>query len=449
MQQYVDLLNQVLATEDQRVVEGKVQYAVFGTQMRFDISGFRFPLVTLRNTHPKQAIQELLWMLKGESTVDTLLSQGIDRWNPQIVPGTKVYRELNLIERLRTDEGIPYQESHNPERFFSTEEKPEHEYVEIYNLWRPIGLTERLHAELDELGVPRQALVGGDLANAPGVHWRKRPDVQVEEPLRCAQAYRYLQASGSLMQVTERFEALFGPGSLDLWVLMAGNTRRLDTYEEEDRFIIDQLASLGYPTTEMTTTKATDQLRLAVEQLKTNSLHRRPSVFVRDGDGIDSLFEFYTRSLSHVELVNVVLRSTLVRKADLELFNSYDPVEREQYLALEPTVLEQWVTENGLPTKGLSCHLYQNKVDLYNEFPTSIAMQVLLTKMVANCVGMEPLELIWTGADCYLTQDKLHVVQQEIAKGPLAEPKIMINSEIRDLDAFSLTDFTLVDYQHH
>lgn len=448
MRPYIDLLRQCLDIANLKTLHGKKAHCVFGAQMSLDISGYRLPAVTIRDTDPLKAIHELLWAIRGEDSIDSLLSENITRWADRILVGTGIERELNLIERLHTQEGIPYQESHNPERFYSTEEKPDHVYVEAYNLWRPIGLVKRLHNELSALGVPRKALVGGDLLDAPGVHWRKRPVVQTEQSLLCTKAYRYLRASGELPEVTKSFEETFGPGSLDLWVLVNGVEDRLDPNKPEDLFIQKELDRLNYPLTELVTVEAFDQLGRAIALLQASPDHRQPSVYIQTQDDIEALFQFYSRELTQLELVDLIHRSTLIRKADLELFNSHDPVAKEKYLELSTVTLFDWVSENKLPTRGLLCHLYQSTVDLYTDLPMSLTIYSLLTKMVAQVTGMTALQLVWTGVDCYLYQEHLDVVTQDICNDPLPEPKILINPDINDIDSFTIRDFTVVDYQH-
>lgn len=451
MQPYVDLLRQVLDTAKIKQVEGKNIHSVFGIQMSFDVSGYKFPLVTIRNTDPQKAIHELLWAIRGETTIDALAQQGISRWDEHVTPGTAIYKELTLIERLLTTEGKPFQESHNPERFFSKVKLPDHEYVEIYEQWRPIGIVDRLHKELDYLGVPRRLLFGGDLESTPGLHWRKRPVgcETTEEPITRHQAYRYLQASGHLGEFTERFEAKFGAGSLDLWLLTSEDNQRLAPELEEDRCIEEELYSLGYNITEQIPDLVEDQLLGAITQLKSNPNARQASVISWLGDEIDSLFVFHSRQLTHQEQVGVLMRSNLIRKADFELFNSMDPIDREKYLELDEVFLQKWSEDNHLPTRGLLCHLYQGTVDLYIDLPMTLAIYSLLTKMVAHQTGMEPLQLIWTGADCFLAGKYIDQVAKEICKDPLSEPSVLINTDVPDIDGYSLRDFTVVDYQHN
>lgn len=81
MKQYLELVQRILS-EGTRCEDrtGVGTYAVFGHQLRFDLSK-GFPLVTTKKLHLRSIIVELLWFLRGDTNVKYLHEKKVSIWD--------------------------------------------------------------------------------------------------------------------------------------------------------------------------------------------------------------------------------------------------------------------------------------------------------------------------------------------------------------------------------
>jgi len=81
MRQYLNLMQHVLehgTKKEDRTGTGTL--SVFGYQMRFNLS-VGFPLLTTKKLHIKSIIYELLWFLRGDTSIKYLQEHGVNIWN--------------------------------------------------------------------------------------------------------------------------------------------------------------------------------------------------------------------------------------------------------------------------------------------------------------------------------------------------------------------------------
>ena len=78
---YEDLLSKIL-TEGSKKTDrtGTGTLSVFGAQMRFDLSK-SFPLITTKKVFTRLIIEELLWMLDGDSNIERLVKNNVHIWD--------------------------------------------------------------------------------------------------------------------------------------------------------------------------------------------------------------------------------------------------------------------------------------------------------------------------------------------------------------------------------
>jgi thymidylate synthase len=96
----------------------------------------------------------------------------------------------------------------------------------------------------------------------------------------------------------------------------------------------------------------------------------------------------------------------------------------------------------------LSCQLYQRSADLFLGVPFNIASYSLLVHLVAQQVGLQVGDFIWTGGDCHIYDNHLEQVTTQLSREPRAFPEIKVNHSASLFD-YSYGDFEVVGYDPH
>lgn len=123
---------------------------------------------------------------------------------------------------------------------------------------------------------------------------------------------------------------------------------------------------------------------------------------------------------------------------------AWNPAEVEQ-MALPPChALFQFYVANG----KLSCQLYQRSCDMFLGVPFNIASYSLLTHMVAQQVGLEVGEFIWTGGDCHIYDNHVEQVRTQLSREPYPYPELRLNRAPSIFD-YTFEDFEVIGYEHH
>ena len=97
----------------------------------------------------------------------------------------------------------------------------------------------------------------------------------------------------------------------------------------------------------------------------------------------------------------------------------------------------------------LSCHLYQRSGDMFLGVPFNIASYSLLTHMIAQVCGLTVGEFVHTIGDAHIYDNHVSQVCRQLKRPPKAPPELFLNSEIRNIDDFSIDDIQLVGYDSH
>ena len=97
----------------------------------------------------------------------------------------------------------------------------------------------------------------------------------------------------------------------------------------------------------------------------------------------------------------------------------------------------------------LSCQLYQRSADTFLGVPFNIASYALLTHMIAQQVGLEVGDFVWTGGDVHLYNNTLEQALLQVTRKPYPLPKLLIKRHPASIFEYVYDDFEIVDYQCH
>ncbi|MBV1779895.1 thymidylate synthase [Paeniglutamicibacter sp. ABSL32-1] len=97
----------------------------------------------------------------------------------------------------------------------------------------------------------------------------------------------------------------------------------------------------------------------------------------------------------------------------------------------------------------LSCQLYQRSADMFLGVPFNIASYALLTCMMADQLGLERGEFVWTGGDTHIYDNHVAQVTEQLTREPYPYPRLRITRTPDSIFDYGLDDFVIEDYQHH
>lgn len=190
-----------------------------------------------------------------------------------------------------------------------------------------------------------------------------------------------------------------------------------------------------------------DQIAVVMDQLRKDPDSRRIIVSAWNVAELSQMalapchafFQFYTRELSFEEREKWVIMNDEDEK--LENYLNERMVDKE--------LNEMWMNDRNVPTRTLSCQLYQRSADVFLGVPFNIASYALLIHMVAQQVNMVPEEFVWTGGDVHLYSNHLEQIKEQLTREPRPLPKLVIKHKPASIFEYNFIDFELQDYDSH
>lgn len=94
----------------------------------------------------------------------------------------------------------------------------------------------------------------------------------------------------------------------------------------------------------------------------------------------------------------------------------------------------------------LSCQLYQRSCDVFLGLPFNIASYALLTHMLAQQVGLDVGEFIWSGGDTHLYNNHKEQVDLQLSREPRTLPELTIKRKPDSIFDYKFEDFEITGY---
>jgi thymidylate synthase len=147
----------------------------------------------------------------------------------------------------------------------------------------------------------------------------------------------------------------------------------------------------------------------------------------------------------HVDQISTVLNTLRTDPDSRRMIVSAWNVAALPDMALAPChAFFQFYVADG----RLSCQLYQRSADMFLGVPFNIASYALLTRMVAEQVGLAPGDFVWVGGDCHIYSNHVEQVREQLSRDVLPFPTLELAAAPSLFD-YTYEHFTLHDYRPH
>ena len=148
-----------------------------------------------------------------------------------------------------------------------------------------------------------------------------------------------------------------------------------------------------------------------------------------DNQGVDQL----------INCINDIKNNPDSRRIIMSAWNPKDL----NLMALPPChVLSQFYVENG----KLSLQMYQRSADMGLGVPFNIASYACLLYMMAQITDLKVGNFIHIIGDAHVYSNHVDALEKQLLRVPRAFPILKINKDVKKIDGFKFSDFTLVNY---
>nr|ABF66632.1 dihydrofolate reductase-thymidylate synthase [Plasmodium vivax] len=97
----------------------------------------------------------------------------------------------------------------------------------------------------------------------------------------------------------------------------------------------------------------------------------------------------------------------------------------------------------------LSCIMYQRSCDLGLGVPFNIASYSIFTHMIAQVCNLQPAQFIHILGNAHVYNNHVDSLKVQLNRIPYPFPTLKLNPEVKNIEDFTISDFTIENYVHH
>jgi thymidylate synthase len=152
----------------------------------------------------------------------------------------------------------------------------------------------------------------------------------------------------------------------------------------------------------------------------------------------------YSKNIEIDQLANLIEGLKKDPNGRRHIINAWNVADLDK-MGLPPchVMCQFYVNKN----KELSCHMYQRSVDVFLGLPFNIASYALFTHMIAQVSDLKVGELIISTGDTHIYLNHIDQVKEQLSRETLPLPQLVLNSNIKNIDDFTMGDITLTNYK--
>ena len=111
--------------------------------------------------------------------------------------------------------------------------------------------------------------------------------------------------------------------------------------------------------------------------------------------------------------------------------------------------IEALFVSHEIAPRALSLQITQRSADSALGVPFNLASYSMLAHMIAAQTNHVAEELLWVGNDFHIYSNHVEQVELMLSRDVRKFPTVLINSNVKDIDSYTLGDFALVGYDPH